>query len=58
MERNILPLYDVEFLPVERRLSDRRHNLFDARVFDLKAGSTTERRQQDRRQPPQGSHTA
>lgn len=53
MERNTLPVYEVEFLPVERRLTERRQNLFDARVFDLQAGRATERRHQDRRQPPQ-----
>lgn len=52
MGNHSLPGYEVEFLPLERRLDDRRKNLFDARVFDLKAGSATERRQQDRRQPP------
>lgn len=58
MERNTLPVYEVEFLPVERRLTDRRQSLFDARVFDIKAGSATERRRQDRREPTQVSRTA
>jgi len=52
MGNNTLPGYEVEFLPLERRLGERRKNLFDARVFDLKAGSAKERRQQDRREPP------
>jgi hypothetical protein len=53
MESNSLPVYEVEFLPLERRLGERRKNLFDARVFDLNAGPATERRQHDRRQPHQ-----
>ena len=52
MGNNSLPVYEVEFLPLERRLDERRKNLFDARVFDLKAASSQERRQQDRRHPP------
>ena len=52
MVSNSLPGYEVEFLPLERRLGERRKNLYDARVFDLKAESAKERRKQDRRQPP------
>lgn len=58
MERNTLPVYEVEFLPLERRLTERRQSFFDARVFDLQASSATERRHQDRRQPPQAARTA
>lgn len=48
MEANTLPVYDVEFLPVERRLNERRKN-----VFDLRGLNAPERRAKDRRQPPQ-----
>jgi hypothetical protein len=48
METNALPVYEVEFLPVERRLSERRKSASDARAVNA-----PERRMQDRRQPPQ-----
>jgi hypothetical protein len=58
MKRNPIPLYDVEFLPLERRLNERRKNLFDARVLDVHAGLAVERRHCDRRSPPQNARAA
>jgi len=46
MKRSSLPIYEVEFLPVERRLADRRQNAFDIRGLRVE-----NRRTQDRRQP-------
>jgi hypothetical protein len=48
MKRSTLPVYEVEFLPVERRLTERRANAFG--ISQLK---DSERRLQERRQPPQ-----
>ena len=53
MEGNALPLYDVEFLPVERRLTDRRKNVFDMRALNAAEHPALERRLRDRRQAPQ-----
>jgi len=48
MEANALPVYEVEFLPVERRLTERRRSTFDPRGVQA-----PERRVQDRRQASQ-----
>lgn len=48
VEANALPVYEVEFLPVERRLTERRKN-----PVDMRGSNAPERRSKDRRQPPQ-----
>ncbi len=48
MEAIALPVYEVEFLPVERRLTERRKN-----PVDMRGSNAPERRSKDRRQPPQ-----
>lgn len=53
MEGNTLPVYEVEFLPVERRLTDRRKNAFDMRGLNAAEHPAAERRLGDRRQAPQ-----
>ncbi|MEO1765896.1 hypothetical protein [Thiobacter aerophilum] len=45
MESPLLPLYEVEYLPVERRLGERRRNPPNLRPPGL------ERRRGERRQP-------
>lgn len=56
MEGNSLPVYEVEFLPLERRLTDRRQSGFDPHTPPAAEASTQrsrERRLRDRRQAPQ-----
>lgn len=45
MPNNMLPSYEVEFIPVERRLGDRRVNP----NAGLPPGVTADRRKSDRR---------
>lgn len=45
MTANVLPSYEVEFIPVERRLGDRRANP----SAGLPKGITRDRRRDDRR---------
>lgn len=45
MSVNVLPSYEVEFIPVERRLGDRRANPHAG----LPQGLTRDRRRDDRR---------
>lgn len=49
MEGNSLPLYEVEFLPVERRLTDRRQSGFDLRTAHAGTAPAPERRPRERR---------
>jgi hypothetical protein len=48
MASTALPSYEVEFIPVERRLGDRRANP----NAGLPPGITEDRRKGDRRVPP------
>ena len=51
MASTALPTYEVEFIPVERRLGDRRANP----NAGLPPGITEDRRRNDRRIPPQST---